>query len=286
MLQYRGSLKSCNYQCSYCPFSKHSITKEELRKDHEALQRFRRSLETKASRWKAIQIVPYGEALIHKYYWEEMAELSKFSFLQLIGAQTNLSFSIDTALKMFKAFGGEPEKLRLWCSFHPKMVTIEAFTAQCNQLMDQGIAFCVGAVGVPENIELLEALRRLLPQDIYLWINRMDGLHRRYTLEEQERFQKIDPWFDQELSWPNAQPDQCSGRLFVEADGEEHLCPISKAILGNWYQETTSNNNDSEQKCANKRCSCYLAYSGRRDYKNKALFGRFPLFRIPIGKNT
>ena len=29
-LLYRGSLKSCNYHCSYCPFSKHPQSMREL----------------------------------------------------------------------------------------------------------------------------------------------------------------------------------------------------------------------------------------------------------------
>ena len=34
-LLYRGILKSCNYHCSYCPFSKHPMTARELKKDRD-----------------------------------------------------------------------------------------------------------------------------------------------------------------------------------------------------------------------------------------------------------
>ena len=33
MVLYRGSLKSCNYHCSYCPFSKHPMSERELDRD-------------------------------------------------------------------------------------------------------------------------------------------------------------------------------------------------------------------------------------------------------------
>ena len=33
MILYRGTLKSCNYRCSYCPFAKHPIGNRELQQD-------------------------------------------------------------------------------------------------------------------------------------------------------------------------------------------------------------------------------------------------------------
>lgn len=33
MVLYRGILKSCNYSCTYCPFSKHNMRGGELEKD-------------------------------------------------------------------------------------------------------------------------------------------------------------------------------------------------------------------------------------------------------------
>ena len=32
MVLYRGALKSCNYRCGYCPFSKHPQSERELLK--------------------------------------------------------------------------------------------------------------------------------------------------------------------------------------------------------------------------------------------------------------
>ena len=70
---YRGSLKSCNYSCSYCPFSKKKSSTKELQQDREALFRFVESIEGPCGHVQAVQIVPYGEALLHGYYWEALA---------------------------------------------------------------------------------------------------------------------------------------------------------------------------------------------------------------------
>ena len=67
---YRGCLYSCNYSCTYCPFSKRPhANREELAKDEECLTRFVSSLMEKTEEDKekcAVQIVPYGEAMVHK----------------------------------------------------------------------------------------------------------------------------------------------------------------------------------------------------------------------------
>ncbi len=50
MIQYRGSLKSCNYGCSYCPFAKRPSSPSELLKDREDWMRFVGHLETQGNR--------------------------------------------------------------------------------------------------------------------------------------------------------------------------------------------------------------------------------------------
>ena len=132
---YRGSLESCNYSCSYCPFSKKPQSSKELEKDKENLVQFVSALldkENGVSRECAVQIVPYGEALIHKYYWQEMALLSRSPLIEALGAQTNLSFDVDTMIKVFIRNNGIISKLKLWCTFHPSMVTIDKLLCWCN----------------------------------------------------------------------------------------------------------------------------------------------------------
>ena len=225
-------------------------------------------------------VVPFGEALIHTYYWEGLARLSRLDTVEAVGAQTNLSFSVEKMLNTYNNAGGKMEKLRLWATYHPEMVTVKAFSKQCSALLSCGISVCAGAVGVPENISLLNQLRDSLPDSIYLWVNRMDGLKRRYTPEEEKALEAIDPLFSQELHWPESDPSQCRDRLFVEADGSLRRCNIGKALNRNWYDKPTDYGSIPDS-CHRARCSCYLAYGGRADFAKKSFFGRYPAFRIP-----
>ncbi len=279
-LLYRGSLKSCNYQCSYCPFSKHARSERELVKDSVQWRDFIHRLEERAEelRVRALMVTPYGEALIHPWYWEGLAAVSAKDAIDAVGAQTNLSFSVEEALKLYRFSKGVLEKLHLWATFHPEMTSVEAFAEKVRLLWKEGVILCVGAVGVPGQIGLLKQLRNALPKEIYLWINRMDGLQRAYTEEEIEGFLELDPYFLRELSPPVARVEQCQNRLFVEGNGRLHTCNISRNRKESWEEIQTE---WPEPMCGRKLCSCYLAYGGREDLLNQALFGPYPLFRVP-----
>ena len=148
-LLYRGSLKSCNYQCSYCPFSKHAMSKKELIKDSVQWRNFVQRLKVQAEPLgvRALMITPYGEALIHPWYWEGLATMSAEKTIDAVGAQTNLSFSIEEMLKLYHSLGGILKKLHLWATFHPEMISVEAFAKKVRVLWENGIVLCVGAVG-------------------------------------------------------------------------------------------------------------------------------------------
>ncbi len=278
MILYRGSLKSCNYHCTYCPFSKHPMSERELDRDRLQWCSFVKSLQkrAKALHIGALLVVPYGEAMIHHWYWEGMAQLSASAEIDAVGIQTNLSFSVSEFLDSYEKAGGVPEKLRLWATFHPEMTTVSEFAAKCRELWNQGILLCAGSVGVPENLPLLQALKQEL-NGIYLWVNKMDGLRRSYTQKEREAFGGIDPYFMRELMPVPANAAMCRDRLFVEADGRLHTCNISSPLKKKW--DTLEDFPIPE--CSRKQCSCYLAYGGRGDFMNQVLFGPYPLFRIP-----
>lgn len=280
MILYRGSLKSCNYRCSYCPFSKHRMSEMELEQDREQWLRFGKQLLDRAARLNihALMVVPYGEALIHPWYWEGLAAFTASDDFDAAGAQTNLSFSVQDALERFLGAGGKGEKLRLWATFHPEMTSVEAFAEKCIQLTKAGIVLCAGAVGVPEHTALLKKLRQALPRQIYLWINQMDGRKRPYTKQEQSDFLEIDPFFLQELIPVPGDSSHCKGRLFVEGNGAVRTCNIGPVLKTNWYELDAAL---PEPVCRRKLCSCYLAYGGRRDFMNQILFGPYPLFRVP-----
>lgn len=281
MVLYRGILKSCNYSCSYCPFSKHGMREGELEKDKKEWFSFvdRFASQGEQAGFHAMMLTPYGEALIHPWYWQGLAQLSVLPWVDAVGGQTNLSFPVDAFLELFRKEQGVLSKLRLWATFHPQMTTVGQFVGTCRQLAAQGVCLCAGAVGAPEHMALLQQLRQELPQEVYLWINRMDGLGRDYTEGEKQMFSDIDPYFYRELLPHPADASQCRQRLFAEGDGRLRLCNLSPA----WKAQTLSGlGQDNDQKrCGRRRCSCYLAYGGRSSLVNQMLFGPWPLFRIP-----
>lgn len=286
---YRGSLKSCNYSCSYCPFSKKKGSVREKQEDKKALFRFVEEFNQRGKLGGAVQIVPYGEALVLPYYWEALAKLSKNPNLDAVGAQSNFSFPVEQMLALYREQGGDTRKLRLWGTFHPEMTSVEQFVKQCMLLLQAGILFCVGVVGVPENLELIRRLRKALPESVYLWINKMDGLGRNYTSKEIEDFLKIDEYFEMELFHHKADVSLCRDNRFVEADGTMHRCNICRQTVGNFYDDSNGeicymdsaeHDREWQQACTRKECSCFLAYCNRQE-KELLFFQPYPAFRIP-----
>ncbi len=281
---YRGSLKSCNYSCSYCPFSKKRGSSRERQADKEALFRFINEINGQQEFGGAVQIVPYGEALVHSYYWEGLARLSQNPRLDAVGAQSNFSFPAELMISTFCKQGGRLDKLRLWGTFHPEMTSIEQFVQQCLFLSSQGISYCVGAVGVPGQWETIRRLRSLLPSSIYLWINKMDGMKRPYTSSEIEAFLEIDEYFEMELLHHRADASLCGDNWFIEADGTIHRCNICRQSLGNLYDYDNKEMNmiqkEKRNSCSRRECSCYLSYCNREE-EQLLFFRPYPAFRIP-----
>ena len=276
---YRGSLKSCNYHCSYCPFSKHKESMRELQTDRQQWIRFCRSLAERAAVLdiRALLVAPYGEALIHSWYWRGFAELTRLQRTDAVGAQTNLSFPVASSMEYFRQAGGCGDKLRLWASFHPEMVSVSRFAKQCGRMLDEGVRLCAGAVANPKYLEVCRQIRKALPAEVYLWLNRMDGQKRPYTEEEQRAFEEIDPFFFRDLSYPQADCKQCEKRLFVEGDGTLRTCNLGMRQKRNWYELASD---FPKPECRRKFCSCYLAYAGREDFGRAGDFGEYPLFRM------
>ena len=89
---YRGSLKSCNYRCSYCPFSKHRASEQELVKDRQSFERFCESIVDRTAQFDigAVFVVPYGEASIHRWYWEGLGRLAGLDGLERAADESEL----------------------------------------------------------------------------------------------------------------------------------------------------------------------------------------------------
>lgn len=275
---YRGSLKSCNYSCSYCPFSKKRSSTKALELDKKQLFQFVERMEQLEEAKGAVQIVPYGEAMIHTYYWEGLARLSNLNKIEAVGAQSNFSFPVENMLEYYKQQGGRIEKLRLWGTFHPEMTSVDQFVEQCEILSRWNVLYCVGVVGNPSRIAEIRKLREKLDSSVYLWINKMDGLGRNYTQEEIAQFQEIDEYFSLELKHHAAAEGICGKQIFVEADGYMKRCNLCRVGKYNLYEHLPS---ETRLACTRKECSCYLAYNNC-EMKDLLFFYPYPAFRIPI----
>ena len=132
-IYYRGKLNSCNYTCSYCPFGKKSHLADTTQ-DEQAWNRFIAAIE----QWKGeplqLFIIPYGEALIHRYYRKGMMHLAALPQVAGISCQTNLSFPAKHWLDEIRVAPTVISKIRLWASFHPEMTSVEKFAHQIHIL--------------------------------------------------------------------------------------------------------------------------------------------------------
>lgn len=279
-IYYRGFLKSCNYSCSYCPFAKRPVNQKELEKDEIALDRFISWVKVQKNSL-SIMFVPYGEALQHSYYIKAFASLSKMANVRAISCQTNLSLNPEKFIAQLSEENADLDKINLWATFHDEMVSTERFAEKVHYL-SRHINLCVGVVGTPQIINRLTELKNSLPKSVYLWVNAMEGLNRKYTEEELRIIKPVDPLFQHELDNPKAEINNCyAGQesIFVTAEGDTFACNRSKINLGNIYAEEKLN----KPSCKIRSCDCFLAYTHRKDMKNLSLFGNGRFIRTPKG---
>ena len=162
---YRGPLSSCNYACDYCPFAKRTESGAELATDRACLERFVGWVRTRTADSIGVLFTPWGEALVRKWYQEALATLTRMPNVVRAAIQTNISCKLDWVE------GCDKSKLALWCTFHPTEITRERFLVKCHELLDRGVRFSVGVVGLKEHFDEITELRAALPPDVYLWVN-------------------------------------------------------------------------------------------------------------------
>ena len=279
-IYYRGKLNSCNYTCSYCPFGKksHLIATTQ---DEQAWNRFITAIE----QWKGgplqLFIIPYGEALIHRYYRKGIIHLAALPQVAGISCQTNLSFSADEWLDEFPATPTLISKIKIWASFHPEMTSVESFVRRLHTLYNAGIQVCAGAVGNPMAKSVLSDLRNALLPDIYLFINAMQGLKSPLSIEDIRFFTQLDNLFEYDLKNASAQWTICSGgrsSCIIDWKGDIFACPRSQVKIGNFYQNQML---APLLPCRRKVCDCYIAFSNLTNHPLHRIMGAGAFWRIP-----
>ena len=195
--------------------------------------------------------------------------------IEKIGCQTNNSFSVEKMLGIFHSNQGEKCKLRLWCTYHPDMVPEDIFLEQCRKLKQENITYSVGVVAQNGKIDNIISIREKLPFTTYVWCNAIEGVQPKYTKEELEQLQMIDPYFENECIHIKSNKKQCiagKNAVFIEANGDYYGCHISKVKIGNIYEgsseeELTKILEKQKMECKARECSCYLAYRLRTDLR-------------------
>jgi hypothetical protein len=288
---YRGPLASCNYGCAYCPFAKRKDDRDALADDRNAWRRFvawvatqtpdmERGREERQATPERIDqlgllVTPWGEALIRRWYQDGLAELSHLPHITRVAAQTNLSCSLDWITR------ANPERLALWCTYHPEWTTQDAFLAQCRRLDDAGVRYSVGVVGQREYAAAAHALRAALPAETYLWINAVKALA--YTPDELAMWTALDPLFGYNAQrWPSLGHACGAGHRAITVDGEGTMrrCHFIATPIGNLY-EPDWRAALIPRACTQVDCHCHIGYVHLDHLELNKVFATGFLERVP-----
>jgi MoaA/NifB/PqqE/SkfB family radical SAM enzyme len=277
---YRGPLSSCNYGCDYCPFAKHTETRQEHEQDNRALERFVTWVDSRNLHQIGVLFTPWGEALVRKRYQDALTRLTNVPHVVKIAIQTNLSCRLDWVEQCNK------EKLALWATFHPTQISRERFLAKCLEADQRGIRLSVGVVGMKEHAEEIAALRAELPEYIYLWINAYKRRPDYYTPADIQRFTGIDPLFPINNQYHPSLGKACNGGhtvISVDGNGTMRRCHFIKTPIGNIYDADFEQNlYQCPQPCTNTSCGCHIGYIHMPELKLDQVFGDGMLERVPV----
>ncbi|WP_159887343.1 STM4011 family radical SAM protein [Paenibacillus puerhi] len=277
-LYYRGSLTSCNYDCPYCPFSKHRDSAQTLAKDRAQLQTFVHWVRLQAELGHRISVFfnPYGEGLTHSWYREAITELSRMDHVDKVAIQTNLSARLDWTDAV------NPAKTAFWATFHPGQTKESVFVAQCMELRQRGISFSVGSVGVRSAFEALKSMRAALPDDVYMWINAFKDKRDYYTEEDIAYLRGIDPQFERNAADYASMGRECrTGQdvFYVQGPGLVKRCYKDRKVIGHLYRDGLEGLS-KRRPCAMSCCDCYIGYIHMPELELERVYGGRILERI------
>jgi MoaA/NifB/PqqE/SkfB family radical SAM enzyme len=272
---YRGPLASCDYDCPYCPFAKRRDSREQLRADRAALERFTAWATGYRDGRLSVLFTPWGEGLVRSWYRRALVELSRQEHVERVAIQTNLSCRTDWL------DAADLDTVALWCTYHPGQTPYERFLDKCRALSERGVRFSVGVVGLGEHLEHARRLRAALPERVYLWVNAAEG--HVYTDEEAAAWTEVDPLF------PFSRHPHRSGGLpcrtgasvvSVDGDGTVRRCHFVRSVLGNLY-DGSYRAALAPRPCPLARCDCHIGYVHLESLPLYDVFAGGVLERIP-----
>lgn len=274
---YRGPLSSCNYGCPYCPFAKHTESKEEHESDRLALEKFLDYIVSNKAHTFSMLFTPWGEALIHRRYQRALATLTKQMHVRRAAIQTNLSADLSWLADCDK------QKLGIWATYHPGEVDADRFAARCYELIAQSVRFSVGVVGMKEHFKQIQLMRASLPQEVYMWVNAYKREENYYSSEDEEFLRKIDPLFAWNNQYHSSSGKSCRAGadvISVDGDGVARRCHFIKEPIGNIYEHPL-NQILKERACSNQVCGCHIGYVHLDHLGLYEVYGEGVLERIP-----
>lgn len=282
LVLFRSRLEWCNYTCHYCPWNAtlNRVGRDDFADDE---RRVRRVIARVAELPRPVEffVTPKAEYLVLPYWREAVARLTHLPQVSRVTVQTNLSFDVA-------AFLGEvdPGKVAFWTTFHPTEVpadAIETLHSRWELLRRHGVPFSVGLVGTRDNLTHLEALRRRLPPDVYVWVNAYKREADYYTPDDLDRIRAVDPWFDlNNQHFPSLGRPCTAGQLAVYLDDEGDLrrCFFVGKVIGNLFRDGWTTLPDAEA-CPNATCHCYVGHMHIPELDFRGVYGRDLAVRIP-----
>lgn len=278
-LLYRGPLASCDYDCPYCPFAKRRDSPDTLRADRAALERFTGWVAERAEADPGTRVsvlfTPWGEGLVRSWYRRAIVRLSRLPHVERVAIQTNVSGRVGWLADCDLA------SATLWTTYHPGEVSHERFLAKTRELLDLGVRFSVGVVGLPEHLAAAERMRAALPEEVYLWVNAAEGLS--YTDAEAATWQRIDPHFHySRLPHPSRDLPCRTGDsvLSVDGDGNIRRCHFVDRSLGNLY-DGSFRERLGPSGCPLTTCDCHIGYVHMESLDLYEVFRGGVIERIP-----
>jgi hypothetical protein len=283
---YRGPLESCNYGCAYCPFAKRRERAAAVRVDREALTRFvdwACDASNLGARARALEVLftPWGEALHRARYQKAIRRLLAEPHIPFVGVQTNLSASPEwiEAIPVVQR-----SKLTLWATCHPTEASMASFVARVQKSQLLGVTVSAGAVGVRENLELIDRLNEALHKvgSRLQWINAYKRGYRTprdyYSEEQMQRLARIDPWFAQDVVGERSIGRPCATGtdvVSIDGNGDVMRCHFTSRRLGNIYADPIDNivsPPEDYRPCPRGECNCFQGYVHLLDTKLHAAF--------------
>jgi MoaA/NifB/PqqE/SkfB family radical SAM enzyme len=279
---YRGPLESCNYACEYCPFAKQEDSPATQAADRAALARFVAWCGDLPATAPGVALgvffTPWGEALVRSWYCDALVELSRMPHVERAAVQTNLSARLDWLER------ADATRIGLWSTFHPGQTTRARFVRRVLEARERGARLSAGVVGLREHLDEVEALRRDLPDDVYVWVNAYKRVEAYYSAAEVARIEAVDPLF----RW-NTVRHPSLGRacragasvIAVDGDGAITRCHFVPAVIGDLYAPDGLASALAERPCPNATCGCHIGYVHMDHLGLGQVFGSGILERIP-----